>query len=229
MEAEHAATVPNMRRGRRKGTAMLTHAQVWKALDALAQRHGLTVSGLARKAKLDPTTFNKSKRIATDGRARWPSTESIAKVLDATGESVDGFITMLGGSAATPARVKIIGLAQAGAGGYFDETGSPTGSGWDELDFPGMPIDQVYALEITGDSMLPLYRDGDMILVSPAAQIRRGDRVVVKTTGGEVMAKELKRRTSTMVELASLNPEHPDRQIAASEIAWMGRIVWASQ
>jgi len=208
---------------------MLTHAQVWKALDALAQRHGLTVSGLARKAKLDPTTFNKSKRIAADGRARWPSTESIAKVLDATGESVDGFISMLGGAASTSARVKIIGLAQAGAGGYFDETGSPTGSGWDELDFPGMPVDQVYALEITGDSMLPLYRDGDMILVSPAAQIRRGDRVVFKTTGGEVMAKELKRRTSTMVELASLNPDHPDRQIPASEIAWMGRIVWASQ
>lgn len=208
---------------------MLTHAQVWKALDALAQRHGLTVSGLARKAKLDPTTFNKSKRIAADGRARWPSTESIAKVLDATGESVDGFISMLGGAASTSARVKIIGLAQAGAGGYFDETGSPTGSGWDELDFPGMPVDQVYALEITGDSMLPLYRDGDTIIVSPTATVRRGDRVVVKTVEGEVLAKQLKRQTAKTVELASLNPEHGDRVLSLAEIAFMARVIWASQ
>lgn len=209
---------------------MLSHAQVWKALDALAARHGLTVSGLARKAKLDPTTFNKSKRVAPDGRARWPSTESIAKVLDATGESVDGFIGLLGEAPSRgQARLKVIGFAQAGAGGFFDEGGSPTGSAWDELDFPGLAVDQLYALEITGDSMLPLYRDGDMILVSPTSQMRRGDRVVVRTTDGEVMAKELRRRTATVVELASLNPAHPDRVIPASEIAWMARIVWASQ
>jgi phage repressor protein C with HTH and peptisase S24 domain len=209
---------------------MLSHAQIWNALDTLAARHGLTVSGLARKAKLDPTTFNKSKRIASDGRARWPSTESIAKVLDATGETVDGFIGMLGSlSPAKQTRLKVIGFAQAGSGGYFDEGGAPAGTGWDELEFPGHSLDQVYALEITGDSMEPLYRDGDMILVSPTAQIRRGDRVVVKTTEGEVMAKQLKRRTSTVVELASLNANHPDRLLSASQVAWIGRIVWASQ
>ena len=54
---------------------MLTHAQIWTALDRLAERAGLSPSGLARKAGLDPTTFNKSKRITGDGRERWPSTE----------------------------------------------------------------------------------------------------------------------------------------------------------
>ena len=48
---------------------MLTHAQIWTALDRLAARAGLSPSGLAKKAGLDPTTFNKSKRITPDGRA----------------------------------------------------------------------------------------------------------------------------------------------------------------
>jgi phage repressor protein C with HTH and peptisase S24 domain len=77
--------------------------------------------------------------------------------------------------------------------------------------------------------MHPAYRDGTIIIVSPAAPIRRGDRVVVKTRGGEVMAKELKRKTAKTLELKSLNPEHADRMLAAEEVLWVARIVWASQ
>ena len=81
---------------------MLSHAQVWTAIDQLAERFGMTPSGLAKKAGLDPTTFNKSKWKSPDGRLRWPSTESIAKILDATGASVDLFMSMLGPGAPAP-------------------------------------------------------------------------------------------------------------------------------
>jgi phage repressor protein C with HTH and peptisase S24 domain len=74
----------------------LTHKSVWKALDRIAIRQGLTPSGLARCAGLDATTFNPSKRRAQGGRQRWPSTESIAKVLEATGTGVDEFFLLLG-------------------------------------------------------------------------------------------------------------------------------------
>jgi phage repressor protein C with HTH and peptisase S24 domain len=84
-------------------------------------------------------------------------------------------------------------------------------------------------LEISGDQLRPAYRDGDVIVVSPGTPIRRGDRVVVKTTDGEVMAKELKRRTAKTLELQSLNPNHVDRTLAANEVEWIARIVWASQ
>jgi phage repressor protein C with HTH and peptisase S24 domain len=77
--------------------------------------------------------------------------------------------------------------------------------------------------------MEPAYRNGDIIVVSPAAPIRRGDRVVVRTRAGEVMAKELKRRSAKSIELKSLNPEHPDRTLTASEVLWIARILWASQ
>src|SRR5882757_8746983 len=116
---------------------MLTHAQIWNAIDALAARHGLSASGLARKAGLDATTFNKSKRVTADGRSRWPSTESIAKVLDATGDSIDAFLGFLDRARETvPRRIPMIGLAQAAAADSFDEGGFPKGEGWDEAIFP---------------------------------------------------------------------------------------------
>lgn len=209
---------------------MLTHDSIWAALDALAARVGLSASGLARKAGLDATTFNRSKRVTADGRARWPSTESVAKVLEATGVSFDDFVALVGGARQGRARAQpLIGFAQAGEGGFFDDGGFPVGAGWDEVSFPDVADDHSYALEISGESMLPLFRDGDRIIVSPAAPIRRGDRVVVRTSGGEVLAKELKRRTAKTVELKSLNPDHPDRTLRAEEIAWMARIMWSSQ
>ena len=209
---------------------MLTHDSIWAALDALAARVGLSASGLARKAGLDATTFNRSKRVTADGRARWPSTESVAKVLEATGVSFDDFVALVGGARQGRARaLPLIGFAQAGEGGFFDDGGFPVGAGWDEVSFPDVADDHSYALEISGESMLPLCRDGDRIIVSPAAPIRRGDRVVVRTSGGEVLAKELKRRTAKTVELKSLNPDHPDRTLRAEEIAWMARIMWSSQ
>ena len=219
---------------------MWDHQTVWGAIDALAARHGLSASGLAKKAGLDPTAFNPSKRHGADGRPRWPSTESIAKILAATGESVEDFV-----GAARPRRarasdrpeafrpasrpVPLLGFAQAGAGGFFDDAGFPAGQGWDQIDFPAFADEGAYALEVSGDSMLPLYRHGDIIVVSPAAQIRRGDRIVVRTTDGEVMAKILKRRTPKELQLASLNPEHAERALPMAEVDWLARILWASQ
>ncbi len=209
---------------------MLTHAQVWSAIDRLAARSGLSASGLARRAGLDPTTFNRSKRITPSGRARWPSTESIAKALAATGTPIDAFLELINVSNTPSARsVPLIGFAQAGAGGYFDDGGFPVGEGWDEIAFPGVNDEHAYALEVSGQSMEPAYRDGDVILVSPAAPIRRGDRVVVRTRSGEVMVKELKRRTAKAIELCSLNAAHADRTLPAADVQWIARIVWARQ
>ncbi len=210
---------------------MLKHTDIWRAIDRLAAQSGLSASGLARRAGLDPTTFNKSKRTTGDGKLRWPSTESISKVLDATSVSLPDFVSLIGEGAGpgTFQRVPVIGYAQAGSAGYFDDAGFPVGTGWDELLFPSLGDPQAYALEIAGDSMEPVYRDGDTIIVSPAAQIRRNDRVVVRTRGGEVMAKQLIRETATRIELLSINRAHPDRTIQRGNIAWMARIIWASQ
>ncbi|SDT16415.1 S24 family peptidase [Bradyrhizobium canariense] len=212
-----------------KAPRTLTHAQVWTALDRLAGRAGLSASGLAKKSGLDPTTFNKSKRITSDGRERWPSTESVAKALAATDNSIDLFVQLIGDTVPTAQAVPLLGLAQARADDAFDDRGFPAGKNWDEVDLPSLDDEHAFALEISGDSMRPAYRDGDIILVSPATTIRRGDRVVVKTRDGELTIRELKRRTAKTLELQSLDPAHADRTLAAADVAWIARIVWAKQ
>ncbi|ACJ00677.1 S24 family peptidase [Rhodospirillum centenum] len=214
---------------------MIKHAEIWRAIDRLAARHGLSASGLAKRGGLDPTTFNRSKRVTHDGKLRWPSTESLAKVLEATNSTFADLVALAGDGPVGQAapvhvqRVPVIGYAQAGSDGFFDDAGYPVGNGWDELEFPHLGDPNAYALEISGDSMEPLYRDGDVIIVSPGASVRRGDRVVVRTREGEVMAKQLARLTANRLELQSLNKAHPDRTLAMTEVAWMARILWASQ
>ena len=213
----------------------MKHEDIWRALDTLAAEHGLSVSGLARASGLDATTFNPSKRCMPDGRARWPSTESLAKVLNATGASLEAFTALVTGARALSGhrttvqrRIPLIGFAQAGNNGFFDDGGYPVGGSWDEVSLPEIGDMNAYALEIAGDSMDPVFRDGDMVIVSPAAPIRRGDRVVVRTTSGQVMAKQLSRRSARRVELKSLNPDHRDYSFDLKEVAWIHRIVWAS-
>lgn len=208
---------------------MLRHSDVWNAIDRLAHEHGLSTSGLARRAGLDPTTFNRSKRTTRDGKLRWPSTESVAKVLQATGATLSEFVSYIEQAGGVVQRIPVIGFAQAGREGYFDDAGFPAGSGWDEVEFPNVGDPHAYALEISGDSMDPVYRDGDIVIVSPAAGVRRGDRVVVRSTHGEVMAKILHRRSARKLELYSVNTSHPPLDLGIEDVLWIHRIVWASQ
>ncbi len=225
----HLAAVHNIDRGDVK------HEDIWRALDTLAAESGMSASGLARRAGLDPTTFNPSKRRMPDGRARWPSTESLAKALDAAGVNLEAFAQLVAGARALASghsasrSIPLIGFAQAGSDGFFDDGGYPAGAGWDEVSLPEVGDPHAYALEISGDSMEPVYRDGDVVIVAPGAPVRRGDRVVVRTVRGEAMAKQLARRSARRIELRSLNPDHQDYSFDLSEVTWMHRIIWASQ
>lgn len=214
----------------------MQHDEIWRAIDTLAAERGLSASALARLSGLDPTSFNPSKRQTSDGRLRWPSTESIAKILAATNAKLEDFAALVTGARAMNesrskgrSKLPLIGMAQAGEYGYFDDGGYPAGAGWDEVELPTVADANAYALTIYGDSMLPVYRPGDTILVSPAAPIRQGDRVVVRSQDGAVMAKLLQRRTSARLYLRSLNQDYPDLEFLNAEILWMHRIIWASQ
>ncbi len=212
-----------------KAQRMLTHDQIWIALDRLAARAGLSPSGLAKRAGLDPTTFNRSKRVTSDGRERWPSTESIAKALAAADASMDSFARLIDDDARDSRSAPLLGFAEAGASGAFDEFGFPSGNGWTEVTLPTADDSRTFALEISGDALAPVYRDGGIILVSPGTPIRKGDRVVVKTKAGEVTVATLKRRTAKAVELQPLDASQAERTMVAGDVGWIARIVWASQ
>ena len=215
----------------------MRHDDLWRAIDILAAERGLSTSGLARAAGLDPTSFNPSKRRARNGLPRWPSTESVAKVLAAASISLDSFAALVAGARALGPRmadnrarkIPVIGVAQAGQDGYFDDAGYPVGGSWEQVDLPQNADPNAYGLRISGNSMEPVYRAGDIVIVAPHASARIGDRVVARTRSGEVMAKILARRTATVIDFASLNPDHPPRSIAVADLAALHRIMWVSQ
>ncbi len=211
---------------------MFTNKQIWHAIDLLAAQKNLSLAGLARAGGLDVTIFNFSKRVAPDGRPRWPSTQSLSKVLMATGTPIEvfaGLMSQHSGFKTTGPTIPLIGMAQAGTGGYFDDAGFPVGGGWEEISLPQVNDENAYALEVSGDSMEPVYRQGDILIVSPNANCRRGDRVVAKTFAGQVLFKTLKRQTAKTIELASFNPEHDDLTFALDEMDWIARVLWVSQ
>ena len=149
-----------------------------------------------------------------------------------SGATVEEFSDLLIGRRGQPPKLRqipLMGFAKAGKGGFFDDSGFPAGSGWDEIDVPGVTDPNAYGLEITGDSMMPVYREGDIIIVSPSAAVRKGDRVVVRLNDGQVMAKIMQRQTSKTVELASFNPNHATKLLDMKDVDWIARIMWASQ
>ena len=176
---------------------MLSHDQIWTAIDRLAQRVGLTASALAKQAGLDATTFNKSKRLTPQGHARWPSTESIAKILAATNTTVDAFIALIpqdrgDAIASLPFRMPGAGLAAG-----FDKDGAPTGTGWDSLPIPGAESAGAFALSLSGG----LYREGDVVIASAAAARRKGDRILVIHPDDRVETGFLAQETATSIHL----------------------------
>lgn len=206
---------------------MLSHKQIWSAIDGLAARYGHSPSGLARAAGLDPTTFNKSKRLGPKGRLRWPSTESLSKILQVTGATMDDFVAMMTKSGQRPSRMlPFLKMKDAAKKNAFEDDGKPVGKAWDQFAFPDMHDPLAFALEITGDASAPLFRNGDVVVVSPAAEKRRGDAVVVKSDDGLALMRFV-RETAKKVELKALSGSGADKTYAKSDVAWIARIVWA--
>jgi phage repressor protein C with HTH and peptisase S24 domain len=211
---------------------LLNHADIWQAIEDLARDHGFTVSGLARRAGLDPTTFNKSKRVSPEGRQRWPSLESLSRILEATGVTPLDFFGFSappdwGTKRAPVRRLPVMGFRQAGEREPFDAQGHPKGKSWDELPFPDLPDRQAYGLVVGDDSGEPVYRDGDLLVLSPRGALRRGDRVVIRSISGRMRMCEFLRRTPARYEVRPFGGTV--RIYDRREIAFAHRIVFASQ
>ena len=209
---------------------MLTHNAIWRGIDLLAAKNQFSASGLAKRAGLDPTTFNKSKRTTKQGKPRWPSTESLSKILEATQTSMPDFVALLdeGGAGAGGAarRMRCVRLTQAEReDGTFDSAGFPRQGGpWEDIELPASE-GGLYAIEVDRDVAPPVLRSGDVIVVSPESSVRRHDRVVAKLKGGEVEFGVFLRRTAQRLSLGSFTGAGEDKALPVGEVAWQARIV----
>jgi len=208
---------------------MLSHADVWRGVDRLAEVNGLTASGLARRSGLDPTTFNKSKRATRDGRPRWPSTESLAKILEATHTTFAEFVTLVDPGAATVPRptVPYVPLSRM-APGQFDEAGFPVAT-FERIELSHLGGAHLYAIEVDSEAFAPVYRQGDTLLVAPDAGVRRGDRVVLMPVREPPELGTLVRKTAEHITLAGIAATGTTTERRVGDVAWLARIVWAAQ
>lgn len=209
----------------------MKHADVWRAIDRLASINGLSASGLARRSGLDPTSFNKSKRQSRGGKPRWPSTESVAKVLTATKAGMGEFVSLMGEdrSDGLARRFTLVALSECQRGGHISKYGKLEKANPEEVLVPNVQDPDAFALKIDNDVYAPFFRSGDIVIVSPNANIRKGDRIAVGLSSGRVLLKCLAREGTLDIELEDL-PAAPDcTTTPKSDVAWLARIVWASQ
>lgn len=235
---------------------MLQHADVWRGIDKLAAKHGLSASGLARRAGLDPTAFNPSKRITREGRPRWPSTESLSKILTVTGEPFLDFVLLTGALTGTqggdsgnghgpagfdqpvsggrlpsgqPRTIPVLPLDRVTTGDHFTPAGQPTGNAWGHIDFDGSVGRDAFGIEISGGEFDPVYRDGDTVIASCAAEIRRGDRVVIGLVGGGTAIRRVVRHDADGYYVEGLRQSGQPQFLPQDQVRFAARILWVTQ
>lgn len=208
---------------------MMKYEQVWDAVDKLARINGLSPSGLAKKAGLDATTFNKSKRIRPDGKKRWPSLDSINKILEACNVSFEQFYALIDSSLEPEATnaVAVKRLSQLTKDFKITDAKLVT-DGWNKMPFPAAQSN-LYAVDIDVSHFEPFYRSGSMLILSKDQEIRRGDRIMIILKSGEIQIKEFIHRTASALVLCDLaNPEN-ESTIPLLDTELVNRILWAGQ
>src|SRR5574344_1317736 len=203
----------------------MKYEQIWNAVDKLAQANNLTPSGLAKKAGLDATTFNKSKRLRPDGNKRWPSLDSLNKITEVCNISFEEFCNLGTGknslnSSSIP-YCKFSSLNNVAIKNSRIES-----KDWNRIRFPEKNNNFI-AIELDFGDFEPIYKKNSTIIIAQNSEIRKGDRIVVFLDDGRILIQEFIRRTANALEVSDLlNPKF-ESIIAIPNIKLVNRVVWA--
>ena len=81
----------------------------------------------------------------------------------------------------------------------------------------GTDKENYYALNVVGDSMTPLFDDGDTVIVHKQDDFENGDNCVVLINGEEATIKKVY-KGNTGIELKAVNPYYPPRVFSKEDI-----------
>lgn len=126
-------------------------------------------------------------------------------------------------------RIPVIGHAEAGDVELefeYGDQGFPPGAA-DEYLTVGAELGdpQAYGLVIRGDSMEPVFRTGDRIVVSPVRPFVPKRLYVVRSKGGQVWLKRVERHGDTY-SLLSVNPAYPPIYLGVGDVRWLHAVSW---
>lgn len=138
------------------------------------------------------------------------------------GSAGAGFVKELG-RVSGRVGVPIINRVAAGNPSEFTDLGYPVGAadGW--LSVPGVSDADAFATVVTGDSMEPEYRAGDVVVFEPRRALRDGlDCFVRLERNGEATFKRVyfeKRGEEEVIRLEALNKKYAERVVAREAVA----------
>lgn len=121
--------------------------------------------------------------------------------------------------------VPVVGYVSAGETSIeYDDQGYPTGAGFDDVPRPrGTKDPHCYALRVRGDSMEPVYMDGETIVLDTTKPVHDKNHAVVRV-GGKTYFK-IYRQVQGRITLQSFNREHPEITCSPEEITFKHRVV----
>lgn len=189
---------------------------VEKILNLISQ-HGIS----AHKLEVDANIAISSIQAWKNGKSK-PSLEAVSKIADYFNVSVD---YLLGKTATNIYPVESItvfaelGTIRAGFEGTIDEV--PTGR---EIEIPtsflrGRPASDYFTLKVSGDSMYPLFMEGDTILCLRTNSVDCGDYAVILYNGDEATVKKVNFVPGeSWLELVPINPMYQPKKLKDSEL-----------
>jgi phage repressor protein C with HTH and peptisase S24 domain len=204
---------------------MFTHDDIWRLVDRLARRQNISASALAKRAKLDVTSFNRSKRTLSNGKDRWPSTHSLSKILEATETDLSELPALLGKGAAMPQRLPSLPLSALSLD-QIDDKGRPAGRDWRMTAFTEKGDPDSLAFRVTDDSMAPVYRNGELLIVTRIQRSAPGQRLVIFMRDGTVLVREMTGRPPRGLALKPVNGVGKGQTVVRRDIRWLYRIRW---
>lgn len=202
---------------------MLKHHDIWRAIDELAAQYGFSPSGLAREAGLDATTFNLSKRTGDGGKKRWPSTESVSKILEVTGASFMEFAALVA-KTNFKNKLSVISLSAAAKGSHFDADGQPSGKAWTKQSIAGVADAEAFGIDVNGKGLEPTYRQGALLVACPGIKPQKGDRAAVVTADGQLHVRDVLKVAGKSYELAAIGGKGSKQTISSAEARIIAKI-----
>jgi len=187
---------------------------------SVRKSRGMTQVEVARRLGWSPPNYARIEKGRITPSLR--SLQAIAEALEVALASLTGDIPEAG-------QVPVVAFASAGPGVEFTDQGYPAGGGMYFIDRPSNFSDpNGFGVEVAGDSMVPKYEDGQVVLVDTRKRPASGDYAVVGLMAGEKYVKRY-RESGGMVVLESVNPLYPPVVVAPHEVRFAYKIVWVKE
>jgi len=163
----------------------------------------ITISQLARRIDMQPHALRRYTRHESE-----PKLSLAKRIGQELNVGVEDVIGMANTTAIQSRSIPLYGAAEGGVGVEITDVSAPI----DQIEAPSFlaSVTDGYAVYITGSSMEPRFRSGEIAFVHPHKPVRAGDDVIVQIESDgkrHAVIKQFKRFDDDAVVLAQHNPE----------------------